>query len=248
MVRIARLLVPALIAVLLAAALPAPVERHAAAQGNGGNAAGERNGRGGRGWRRDRGPGGGRGGEGNRPADVPATTPKPAAELPTSFGTLSDEAKFAKSATDTIKSNDKNSDGILEGDELAKLGMSKRADVDGDGKITQPELVAYYRGLSRPASTTSVAATAAKPATNPAATPATKDADTRKFVNTKRKSYRFKTTKERLPTWQFASRDANGDGQVSMSEYARVWTDRTAAEFQRYDRNNDGMITHDEAR
>jgi Ca2+-binding EF-hand superfamily protein len=248
----ARQLVAAMIAVVLAAALPAPVERHAAAQGYGGNANGERQGRGGRGGRRDRGPGGGRGGESERPAETRPEPPKPAAQTSTSFGTLSDDAKFAKSATDMIKSNDKNGDGILEGDELAKLGMSKRADADGDGKITQPELVTYYRGLSKPATTSTASSTAtssaSKPSTSSATTPAAKDADTRKFVNTKRKSYRFKTTKERLPTWQFASRDANGDGQVSMSEYSRVWSDRTAAEFQRYDRNNDGMITAKEAR
>ena len=39
----------------------------------------------------------------------------------------------------------------------------------------------------------------------------------------------------------------NGDGQVSMSEYSRSWSSRTVAEFQRYDRNDDGMITAKEA-
>lgn len=248
MARMARNLVAALIAVLLVVTLPAPVERRAAAQRYGGNSAGQRDSRGERGGRRDRGPGGGRGGRNDRPAGPRVDAPKPAATSPTSFGTLSDDAKFAKSATDRIKSNDKNGDGILEGDELANLGMSKRADADGDGKITQPELVKYYRGLSSPASTSSEATTASSSASKSSAAPAGKDGDTRKFVNSKRKSYRFKTMKERLPNWRFASRDANGDGQVSMSEYARVWTDRTAAEFQRYDHNNDGMITAKETR
>jgi Ca2+-binding EF-hand superfamily protein len=249
----ARTLILALIIMALVAMLPAPFERHAAAQTNGGSPAVERDRGSGQGRRRDRGPGGGRGGQDQRPTEPRAAAPKAAAESSTSFGTLSDNEKYAKSATDVIKRNDKNGDGILDGDEIPKVGMSKDGDMNGDGKITQPELVAFYRGgLSKPASTSSAAATTpgpgSKSATGPAATPATKDGDTRKFVNTKRKSYRFKTTKERLPTWQFASRDANGDGQVSMSEYSRVWSDRTAADFQRYDRNNDGMITAKESR
>lgn len=252
MTRMARTLILALIVMVLVAELPAPFERHAAAQRNGGSPAAERDRGGGRGGRRDRGPSGGRGGQDQRPTEPRAAAPKPAVESSTSFGTLSDDAKFAKSATDMIQSNDKNGDGILEGDEIPKVGMSKNGDMNGDGKITQPELVAYYRGLSKPASTSSAAATTSSPGSDPAktsaTTPAAKDSDTRKIVNTKRKSYRFKTTKERLPTWQFASRDANGDGQVSMSEYSRVWSDRTAADFQRYDRNNDGMITAKEAR
>jgi Ca2+-binding EF-hand superfamily protein len=66
----------------------------------------------------------------------------------------------------------------------------------------------------------------------------------------KQKSYRFKTAKERLPAglpgW-FTSKDANGDGQVSMSEYSKSWTESQAAEFKRYDKDNDGIITAEEA-
>jgi len=50
-----------------------------------------------------------------------------------------------------------------------------------------------------------------------------------------------------LPSW-FTSKDANGDAQVSMSEYSKSWNDRTAAEFQKYDRDNDGIITPEEAK
>ena len=228
-----RPLVPVLIAAVLAAAVPGRVDWRAAAQRNGGNSLG------------------GRSGESERPADRPAAGPKPTAESSNSFGTLSDDAKFAKAASDTIKRNDKNGDGILEGDELPKVGMSKNGDMNGDGKIIQPELVAYYKSLEP--STTAPGASPTAQGSKPATSTVTqsldaKSADVRKIVNTKRKSYRFKTTKERLKTWQFASRDANGDGQVSMSEYSRVWSDRTAAEFQRYDRDNDGMITAKESR
>ena len=49
-----------------------------------------------------------------------------------------------------------------------------------------------------------------------------------------------------LPSW-FKSRDANGDGQVAMSEYSRSWSDRTVGEFRRYDLDNDGIVTAKEA-
>jgi Ca2+-binding EF-hand superfamily protein len=71
----------------------------------------------------------------------------------------------------------------------------------------------------------------------------TKDGD-------KRHSYRFTPADERLPSglpsW-FKEKDKNGDGQIEMSEYARNWTNSTAAEFQRYDLNGDGIITAKEA-
>lgn len=45
-----------------------------------------------------------------------------------------------------------------------------------------------------------------------------------------------------LPTW-FAEKDTNRDGQVMMSEFAREWPAEKLAEFKRYDRNGDGIIT-----
>lgn len=45
-----------------------------------------------------------------------------------------------------------------------------------------------------------------------------------------------------LPDW-FLRNDADADGQVSMSEYAAAWSERTASEFQKYDLNADGFVT-----
>lgn len=47
---------------------------------------------------------------------------------------------------------------------------------------------------------------------------------------------------ENLPSW-FAGRDTDGDGQLSMAEFAPKPTGATLAEFSRYDRDGDGMIT-----
>ena len=61
-----------------------------------------------------------------------------------------------------------------------------------------------------------------------------------------RKPARFLLPKERLasglPEW-FLRRDADGDGQVTMAEYASDWTPALAAEFNGYDLNRDGVIT-----
>jgi hypothetical protein len=64
-----------------------------------------------------------------------------------------------------------------------------------------------------------------------------------------RKSNRFLTAAERLPEglpdW-FTDKDEDGDGQVSMAEFASDWTPQKAAEFSRYDLNGDGLITAQE--
>ncbi len=60
---------------------------------------------------------------------------------------------------------------------------------------------------------------------------------------------RFLTPLERLPKglpdW-FIQKDTDGDGQVSMAEFATEWTDAKATDFQKYDLNNDGIITPEE--
>jgi hypothetical protein len=65
-----------------------------------------------------------------------------------------------------------------------------------------------------------------------------------------RGSYRFRAPHERLPEglpdW-FLERDVNMDGQVSMWEFADEWTDEKVHKFFRYDGNNDGVITVEEA-
>jgi subtilisin-like proprotein convertase family protein len=48
-----------------------------------------------------------------------------------------------------------------------------------------------------------------------------------------------------LPDW-FFERDANEDGQIAMSEFAVEWTEELVQRFQKYDMNQDGIITTDE--
>ncbi|NLS90744.1 MAG: hypothetical protein GXX96_00985 [Planctomycetaceae bacterium] len=61
-------------------------------------------------------------------------------------------------------------------------------------------------------------------------------------------SKRFVTPKSRLaglPEW-FLARDANGDGQLTAAEYAPNSEKSALADFARYDRNNDGVLTPQE--
>jgi len=44
-----------------------------------------------------------------------------------------------------------------------------------------------------------------------------------------------------LPEW-FSLRDSNGDGQIDMVEFADEWTEEKAAEFAKYDLNEDGIV------
>ncbi len=181
-------------------------------------------------------------GNGNRPnAPTSARNSK-------SFGTVSESDRLRKWASDTMAKHDKSGNKILDGDELRTLGQSARsADINDDEKITLDEL--FQNSMSKTKGTTSNASTLpSKAAPKDDTKPSAKSLAKRKIVKSTRKSYRFKSTKERLSSWRFASKDANGDGQVSMSEYARAWTDRVAAEFQRYDQDNDGMVTAAEAK
>ncbi len=68
--------------------------------------------------------------------------------------------------------------------------------------------------------------------------------------------YRFQTSQEllakdkdndKLASW-FVQRDKNGDGQVSMFEFATVWSEAEVGRFQGWDANGDGVITPVEAK
>jgi hypothetical protein len=45
-----------------------------------------------------------------------------------------------------------------------------------------------------------------------------------------------------LPDW-FLKMDVNGDGQITMAQFATNWTPDKVKEFDRYDLNHDGIIT-----
>jgi hypothetical protein len=169
-------------------------------------------------------------------------------------------------ASDLVKKYDKNGNMMLEEEERAQLtGPAARADLNKDNVITVEEIVGSLsnRGSSaggrdrrsgrereegasdRP---TGKAEATSKKRVYTSATAASGSGKEKEA--TKRRSYRFTPATERLtgnlPSW-FKSRDRNKDGQVSMSEYSRSWTDRLARQYRELDLNDDGVITAKEA-
>jgi hypothetical protein len=179
--------------------------------------------------------------------------------------------EYAKSL---VKQYDKNGDKMLQPDEQKELrGRAAESDLDHDGVITIDELVANLSSKT-PATPSATASTSVATSSSSGGDSghhhhdgddkSKSDSDASKRVlygsaggaaagtkdGDKRHSYRFTSADDKLPTglpsW-FKSKDANGDGQVEMSEYSHSWSKSTADEFQRYDKNGDGVITANEA-
>lgn len=157
--------------------------------------------------------------------------------------------------------SDLNKDGVITIDELvAHLSSNSPSPASGSTPATSPS-TANNRSASSSSSSSAPSSSSAGHSGNDSsklsgeaskrvvygstggAAAGTKEGD-------KRRTYRFTTATERLPSglpsW-FTSKDTNHDGQVQMSEYSRYWTKSLVAEFRRYDLNDDGFITAKEA-
>jgi Ca2+-binding EF-hand superfamily protein len=139
-------------------------------------------------------------------------------------------------------------------------GGAQSANGFGKPKPSQPAVPGFGQASASTGGDTKTAATPKSHAASTASTPSTPakhgDAASGSAVansdppdSAKRsgpKSGRFLTPKERLakglPEW-FLEKDRDGDGQVSMAEFADEWTADVAAEFNRYDLNHDGIVT-----
>jgi Ca2+-binding EF-hand superfamily protein len=176
-----------------------------------------------------------------------------------SSGSSSASMSNADYAKGVVEQHDKNKDKMLQKDEQSELrGKLKDADLDTDGVITIEEMTRHLDATAVPAPASSATSgdqksdkggDKGKHGESPAGQRVytwtgggSKEAE-------KRKSYRFTTAADQLPKDLpgFFSRDANGDGQVSMSEFSRNWSKSTVSEFRKYDLNDDGIITAREA-
>ena len=169
--------------------------------------------------------------------------------------------EYAKSL---VKQYDKNDNKMLEGDERKELrGQAAEADLNNDSVITIEELVAHL-SANPPATPTSTTSSSPSSAGSTSSDTAKSDSDKAKRVlygsaggapQPAKKATSVTPIALRLrrklpsglPGW-FKSKDANGDGQVSMSEYSRSWSKSTVGEFRKIDVNDDGVITAKEAR
>lgn len=170
-----------------------------------------------------------------------------------------------------LRENDANGDGVIDAEELKKQNWSNppadESDLNRDGKLSKHELAERY--AKRYANTPPPPANQPQASAEPPKTDSSKDGsrdsrdrdrgrDSRSSGSSgssssalaaAKKVGRFLTATERLPKglpdW-FLRNDADGDGQIGMVEYAASWSDTTAAEFEKYDLNGDGIITPDE--
>ncbi len=189
---------------------------------------------------------------------------------PSSSSSASSNDRLKKWATELVTKNDKNGDMILDKDEQAGLAGSVAAsDLDHDGKITIDEIVLHHSGgSSSSGSSTTTTSSTSTPSSSSSDSGRGGSGDSRSKTNDplakrvltgtaggmgkdadKRRTYRFSKAADKLPTGlpSFFSRDANHDGQVSLSEYSRSLNSSVLAEFRRYDLNDDGLITAKEA-
>jgi Ca2+-binding EF-hand superfamily protein len=140
---------------------------------------------------------------------------------------------------------DRNRDGFLSKDELARFsGNPMDFDRNRDGKLSSSELAVRYARRRE-------GEEAAKQSQ-------TRDRRTDRRRESKaeipdvyngRRSFRDSSGKalpDGLPGF-FADRDKNGDGQVSLAEYADEFNESVVAKFMESDLNNDGVIIPSEA-
>ncbi|MBN1908177.1 MAG: hypothetical protein JW818_00425 [Pirellulales bacterium] len=151
-------------------------------------------------------------------------------------------ARLRRLAQSTLTRYDDNKSGRLERPEWSdQHERFKTADTDNNGILTLDELTNWLTEASRPKTTKKKEEDVPRRIEYSSSPSVSSPAGPRPG--------RFLTATERLPaelpSW-FIQKDANGDGQVSMAEYATYWTRDKATEFSSYDLNNDGIITPQE--
>ena len=175
-------------------------------------------------------------------------------------------AKVYRYARRLVQRYDRNRDGKLQPDEWRQMpGHPEQADANGDQVITVEELaqwIAAYGAARRIRLTWPVTGAAEKgppdqDADKEAAGPApSQEAESpgepvaeRASDAASKRDTKFRVSAKRipagLPDW-FLRRDLDGDGQLTLSEFAPKATGADRKEFNRYDLNGDGVITPQE--
>jgi Ca2+-binding EF-hand superfamily protein len=160
--------------------------------------------------------------------------------------TLSLDDRIRQHAISLMKEYDTNKNGQLEKEEWSQMKEKyKAADTNHDGIITLDELTKFLIADSGAGPQTSGGTLATNAGSNSVALQGN-------LGGSKTNRYRSSSAYERLadlnlPDW-FARFDADGDGEVSMSEFikAKGDTESTAKEFANYDLDNDGIISPQE--
>ena len=146
---------------------------------------------------------------------------------PSGRSTVNDQRQKRERAEQYVesyfKSRDSDKNGVIEGDELKKIGSSSKSkyDKDGNGKITRSEVMA----VAYPSPTKSKnVATSRSPS---------------KRNNSRSNNSRSYTKNSAA----FNKADTNKDRLVQMNEFSKKWTKKKLDEFLKKDANGDGVIS-----
>lgn len=166
-----------------------------------------------------------------------------------------------KESAERMRRYDRNGDGSLDEDELARgrwSGNPMQYDRNGDKKLSVNELSVRYaqRRLSRNDEESNDRSQESRSRYSGGWGGSRRDegrdeSESKKSLWEDRASYRItpRVGKDAdvkgLPNW-FVSADANGDGQVVMREFASNWDESVLDDFFGFDRNKDGVITTEE--
>ncbi|MEZ6137614.1 MAG: EF-hand domain-containing protein [Pirellulaceae bacterium] len=170
------------------------------------------------------------------------------------------EERDIKEAEERLRRYDSNKDGVLSGDELraGRWGDDPmQFDRNRDGKLSASELAVRY--ANRRVTEEEQRATASQQRSRGGwgGAPATggwtrgdstddKQEEQSRFGDAK--SYRMASADQKLNSIKglpdfFARSDADGDGQVMMSEFSTAWSTEKLEEYFKWDLNSDGVIT-----
>jgi uncharacterized protein (DUF2141 family) len=156
-------------------------------------------------------------------------------------------AKLMRYCERIVQRHDTDGDGRLNAQEWSAMqGKPAAADANGDGQLTVDEFARYAAGYGAGRrirlSTRPDAAAGTDPAVA-ASEPGTPEAKNDAAMPERRRDTRyFAPLTSGLPGW-FVERDADGDAQLTLSEYSPRLRTTEVAEFKRFDTNGDGVLT-----
>lgn len=141
--------------------------------------------------------------------------------------------RFAPMAKAMMYQHDRNKNGRLDKAEWSRLkGNPGESDADRNGSLSMSELTDHLAGFgSREKDVTA----------------RSRERKRKSYTNKsgEKRSYRFLTPHERLPkglpAW-FVESDVNGDGQLSLKEYASRLQASKIGKFMQFDLNKDGFV------
>lgn len=188
---------------------------------------------------------------------------------------LGPSVKVLRYAQRVVDQHDANGDGQLDQSELTSMeGDPRLVDANRDGAVTAAEFAEYvarygYRRRIRLMPAVPEESDRSKPLLSPTATPSLREraglarsgigasepngrtptASDTPSVKKQRTPRKYTVSRDSLPqglpSW-FLLRDADGDAQLTLAEYARDGSETSIKEFTRYDANDDGVVTPEE--